>query len=164
MTTDLLILYLREGINIGAFAGFVAGAITLTILANPESLFKSIFGFLLGGALGAAFNWIALSESLGALRDSWGGALPDAIIISAIQSLTGIIMGGLLGMVAAMLITDTRRCIIGALLGVLLGTFLGVVVYFLIQTTGLNLNDLFYPPAVGILVLIMFALFGGSGK
>lgn len=164
MNTELLIVYLREGINIGAFAGFVAGAITLTIMANPESLFKSLFGFLLGGALGAAFNWIALSETLQMLRDSWGGALPDALVISAIESLTGIIMGGLLGMVAVMLITDTLRCIIGALVGVLLGTFLGVVIHFLIQTTGLALNDLFYPPAVGILVLIVFALFGSSSK
>ncbi|GAB4401370.1 MAG: hypothetical protein OHK0052_24900 [Anaerolineales bacterium] len=164
MNTDLLILYLREGINMGAFAGFVMGAITLTIVANPESLFKSIFGFLLGGALGAAFNWIALSDALGALRDSWGGALPDAIVTSAIQSLNGIVMGGLLGMVAAMLITDTRRCIIGALLGVLLGTFLGVAVYFLIQITGLDLNELFYPPAIGGITLIIFALFGGSGN
>lgn len=157
-----LLDFIVRGIQTGLLAGVLAGAITWSIMKTPESIFRGVFGFALGFIGFAIFK----GQQVGGLWDQFaaaaGGAIPRGIAQTTIELAIQAAVAGLAGATLVLAIGNPSNTIRGALLGGLLGVFIGIVLQVVIALTGMPLETLYYSPLVGLVVLVVFAVFSSG--
>jgi hypothetical protein len=158
----VLVGTLIRGIQVGLVAGLLAGAITWSIIKMPESLFKGLFGFILGFIGFALFRGQDLAELWGQMRAIAGGSIPRVLAEYTINLGYQAIIGGLIGMVFVLAISGPANTIRGAMIGGLLGTIIGIILQIVVTMTGLPIDSIYYAPLSGLIVLIVFAVFGAG--
>jgi hypothetical protein len=141
-----------SGIQVGLLAGVLAGAITWAIMHTPESLFR---GFALYRGQDVVGLWSQISATA-------GGAIPRGLTEYTLGIAYQAIVGGLIGMAFFLGITAPAITLRGALFGGLLGIFLGIVLQIVINATNLPVDSIYYAPAIGMIVLVVFAVFGSN--
>lgn len=154
---SILIPILSAGAQYGLAAGILAGGLTQSLINNADYLFRAVMGFLLGMVIGGLVIGKDLVSTSHQLLATAGGPLPQSIVQSVIQMAVTLLVAGLMGGLFFMLISAPRDTILGILFGALTGLVLGVILALVIQYTGLSLPSLFYPPFIGLLVLVLFA-------
>jgi hypothetical protein len=151
-----------SGIQVGLLAGVLAGAITWAIMHTPESLFRGIFGFALGFIGFALYRGQDVVGLWSQISATAGGAIPRGLTEYTLGIAYQAIVGGLIGMAFFLGITAPAITLRGALLGGLLGIFLGIVLQIVINATNLPVDSIYYAPAIGMIVLVVFAVFGSN--
>jgi hypothetical protein len=154
--------YLIAGVQLGLLAGVVAGAITWAIMKTPESLFRAVFGFALGFVGYALFRYQDFAQIWNRISATAGGAIPTNLAEFTINLGIQAIMGGLVGATLVLAISSPMNTIRGALFGGLLGIAVGIIVTIVIQVSGLPPESLYYGPLTGLIVLVIFAVFGAG--
>ncbi len=157
---SVLIPILGAGAQYGLAAGILVGGLTQSLINNADYLFRAVMGFLLGMVIGGLAIGKNLALASRQLLEAAGGPLPPSIVQSVIQMAVTLLVAGLIGGLLFMLISAPRDTILGILFGALTGLLLGVILALVIQYTGLSLPSLFYPPFIGLLVLVLFAAVG----
>lgn len=154
--------YLIAGVQLGLLAGVVAGAITWAIMKTPESLFRALFGFALGFVGYGLFRYQEFSQIWDSISATAGGAIPTNLAEYTINLAIQAIMGGLVGATLVLAISSPADTVRGALFGALLGIAVGIVVTIVIEVSGLPPESLYYAPFTGLIVLVIFAVFGAG--
>ncbi len=157
---SIIIPLLSVGAQYGLAAGILAGGLAQSLINNADYLFRAVMGFLLGMVVGGLMIGKDLVMASRQLLASAGGPLPQSIVQSVIQMSVTLLVAGLVGGLFFMLISAPRDAILGILFGALTGLVLGVILAIVIQYTGLSFPPLFYPPFIGLLVLVLFSAFG----
>jgi hypothetical protein len=157
-----LLDFIVRGVQIGLMAGVLAGAITWSIMKTPESIFRGLFGFALGFIGFAIFR----GQEVGGLWDQFaaaaGGAIPRGVAQTTINLALEAAVAGLVGASLVLAVGNPSNTVRGALLGGLLGVFVGILLQVIIVLTGMPLEALYYSPLVGMVVLVVFAVFGAG--
>lgn len=157
-----LLGYLITGIQVGVVPGVLAGAITWSIMKMPDSLFRGIAGFVLGFVAFALFRGQDLAQLWSQIAATAGGAVPRGLAEYTLTLAYQALVAGLIGMAFALAITSPSNTIKGALFGGLLGIFLGVVLQVVVGMMNLPVESIYYSPAIGLVVLVVFAVFGAG--
>ena len=157
-----LLGYLITGIQVGLLAGVLAGAITWSIMKTPDSLFRGIAGFVLGFIAFSLFRGQDLAQLWSQIAATAGGAVPRGLAEYTLGLAYQALIAGLVGMSLALAITSPANTIKGALFGGLLGIFLGIVLQVVVGMMNLPVESIYYSPAIGIVVLVVFAVFGAG--
>lgn len=158
----LIINAVVRGIQSGLLPGLLAGAITWSVMKTPETLFRGAFGFILGFLGFALLRGQDLSSLWSQIAATAGGAVPRSVAEYTINIGVQAVVAGLIGATLVLAVSSPLNTIRGALLGALLGTFIGIVLHVLASVTSLPLESIYYAPLVGLIVLVVFAVFGAS--
>ncbi|GAB4521528.1 MAG: hypothetical protein Fur0018_02130 [Anaerolineales bacterium] len=158
---NIMLPFLRDGTQYGLAAGILAGGLTWSLINNADYLFRAAMGFLLGMVIGGLLVGADLAHAWGQILAAAGNPMPQRLVQDVIHLAVTILVSGLGGALFFMLVSAPRDTVLGILFGALAGLVLGIILAIVIQYTGLVLNPLFYPPLIGLLVLVLFSVFGG---
>ena len=157
---EILLQLFAGGMTIGLLAGVISGAISWTIIKTPEAFFRGIFGLVLGALFMALWKGSEVAQIYTQIMNTAGRAMPPSFVLTVIDMVIDILVGGLIGAVVILGVFSPSTVILGGLVGGLAGTLLGVTMQVIITYASIPVNALFYPPIIGIIVLIGFTLFG----
>jgi hypothetical protein len=158
----IIVDVISRGLQLGLIAGAIAGAITWGIIKTPEYLFRAIFGFALGGIGFMLVRGQILAALWQQIAATAGGAMPHGLATETIGFGIDALIWGLIGAAAVLAINSPAHTIRGAFLGGLLGIFLGIVLQVTLSMMSLPFDSIYYSPGIGILVLVIFSVFGAE--
>jgi hypothetical protein len=157
-----LLDFIIIGIQVGLLPGVLAGAITWSIMKTPDSLFKGIAGFVLGFVAFTLFRGQDLAQLWSQIAATAGGSVPRGLAEYTLTLGYQAIIAGLVGMAFALAVTTPANTIKGALFGGVLGIILGIVLQVVVGMMNLPVESVYYSPAIGLIVLVIFAIFGAG--
>jgi hypothetical protein len=152
----------RPSMQLGLYAGAVAGAMTLPLVRDP------LVGgrFLIGAVAGLIFVGLIQLVEFNTLIQGSGGMLSttDAAAIrefgteTIVRLLLGVGGGALIGLFTV----DAHLVILGGLLGVIVGALIGNVAHLLLSSQNIFLSTELFLFVVGLLTLSLFLIISGG--
>lgn len=146
----------RPSMQLGLYAGLVAGAMTLPLVRDPRSGFRFVIGAVAGLLIVGVIQAVEFGVLSGGLSARDAAAMSRFGETTIIRLVYGIVGGALLGL----LTYDFYSLLVGGLVGLMLGVVVGNLFYLLLDSQNITLGTELFVFLVGLIsgsILLTFS-------